>query len=152
MMIETTGNRPLFTAVLDTNVLLDWLVFRNPGTAALAAAVEAGTLRWLATMPMRDELGHMLTHPSLARWSPDAARALATLDRLASIRPSAAASHLHCTDRDDQIFIDLALAERANWLITHDRALLKLARRARLRGVTVLTPMAWCAQDTLRRT
>jgi len=147
MAIEVTGHAVnISAAVLDTNVVLDWLVFRNARTNALAAAVEAGTLRWLATMPMREELGHMLAHASLARWEPDAGSALATLDRLASMRPPATASRLHCSDRDDQIFIDLALAERADWLITHDRRLLKLARRARLLGVQVLTPLAWCQQ------
>jgi uncharacterized protein len=143
MTNELRVKEPQSCAVLDTNVVLDWLVFRNPRTASLAAAIEDGGLRWIVSMPMRAELGHMLAHASLARWSPDADRILATLDRLSSLCPPAAASRLHCTDRDDQIFIDLALKERADWLITHDRALLKLARRARLQGVSVLTPMAW---------
>lgn len=152
MTIMARGNEPAGSAVLDTNVVLDWLVFRNPRTAAVAAAIETGNVRWIVSPPMRAELGHMLTHASLARWSPDAGGVLATLDRMASKCPPAPASRLHCTDRDDQIFIDLALAERADWLITHDRALLKLARRARLRGVCVLTPMVWCEiHNTNRR-
>ena len=35
-------------AVLDTQVVLDWLVFRDAGCAALAADFERGVLRWLA--------------------------------------------------------------------------------------------------------
>ncbi|KWZ43575.1 MULTISPECIES: PIN domain-containing protein [Burkholderia] len=34
-----------------------------------------------------------------------------------------------CKDRDDQKFLELAYAARADWLISKDRALLKLARR-----------------------
>jgi putative PIN family toxin of toxin-antitoxin system len=143
MTIRSTGKEPRSCAVLDTNVVLDWLVFRDPRIAALAAAIEAGGLRWIISPPMRAELGHMLVHASLARWSPDAGSALATLDRLSIVCLPASASQLRCTDRDDQIFIDLALAERADWLITHDRALLKLARRARPQGVDVLTPTVW---------
>lgn len=140
---RTEVDRPNASAVLDTNVVLDWLVFRNPGMVDLAAAIEANELRWLVSLPMRTELSHMLTHTSLARWSPDAGAGLATLDRLATICQPAARSRLHCSDRDDQIFIDLALAQGAEWLVTHDRALLKLARRARPLGLNVLTPMSW---------
>jgi uncharacterized protein len=133
-------------AVLDTNVVLDWLVFRDARMAPLAAAVEQGRLRWLASLPMRAELARMLVHSSLRRWSPDVEQALATFDCLAEVRDSAAPARLRCADPDDQIFIDLALAEPADWLVTHDRALLKLARRAQPYGVTVLTPAAWCAR------
>ena len=42
--------------VLDTNVVLDWLVFRDASTAALGAAVDDGAARWLATGAMRDGL------------------------------------------------------------------------------------------------
>ena len=53
---------------------------------------------------------------------------------------------LRCRDPDDQMFIDLALSARAQWLVTRDRALLVLARRARLRGVTVIRPVDWPAR------
>ena len=132
--------------VLDTNVLLDWLVFRDARVAPLGQALQAGALRWLATPPMRDELAHMLGHKSLARWAPDAEQALTVFDSLVVSCALPSPSRLHCTDPDDQAFIDLAIAQRATWLITHDRALLKLARRARERGVVVLTPAAWRLQ------
>lgn len=51
--------------------------------------------------------------------------------------------NLRCSDADDQIFVDLALAQGARWLITHDRALLKLARRAGGRGLAIVTPTCW---------
>ena len=59
------------TVILDTNVVLDWLVFRNPMCAALAAAVVAGELRWVATPAMRDELAHVLARGHLDAWAPD---------------------------------------------------------------------------------
>lgn len=135
---------PPTAIVLDTNAALDWLVFADPGMQALAAAVQRGEVRWLACPGMRSELAHMLGHASLSRWHPDVAAALALFDRWACLLPPPpAAVHLRCSDPDDQVFVDLALAQKARWLVTHDRALLKLGRRLRLQGVQVLKPVQW---------
>lgn len=134
--------------MLDTNACLDWLVFRDPGISPLATAIQAGQLRWLACAAMRQELAQMLTHPRLACWQADAAASLAVFDALALMLPPPCAAldtRLRCTDPDDQVFIDLALGAGAQWLITHDRALLKLGRRAAGRGLQVLRPAAWPA-------
>ena len=48
MTVRSGVNKPQASAVLDTNVALDWLVFRSPGVANLAAAIEANELRWSA--------------------------------------------------------------------------------------------------------
>ena len=56
-----------------------------------------------------------------------------------------AATRLRCTDADDQKFIDLALGYGARWLLSRDRAVLKLARRAQPLGLAVMTPDAWPA-------
>lgn len=135
--------------VLDTNVLLDWLVFRNPVTSALQAELDAGRLRWSVSAPMLQELGYVLTPTLLARWQVEAEAPWQTVRRYAreveAPAPLGPDRRLRCSDRDDQIFIDLALTRRCRWLLTRDRALLKLARRALLQGVTVLTPEAWRA-------
>ena len=39
--------------VLDTNVVLDWLLFANPQGQALGTAVTRGQLRWIATAARR---------------------------------------------------------------------------------------------------
>ena len=48
-----------------------------------------------------------------------------------------------CTDPDDQKFIDLALHSGAQWLLSRDRAVLKLAREARQRGLAIVAPHVW---------
>ena len=135
-------------AVLDTNVVLDWLVFGNPGVAAIARAVESGRLQWVATAAMRDELAEVLRR-GLPRnplldvdliWSTWSARA--HIEDLSP--PASLAAPLRCTDPDDQKFIDFALL-RADWLFTRDRAVLRLARRALPRGLAILRPEAWAA-------
>lgn len=129
-------------AVLDTNVVLDWLVFRNPRVDALGAALDAGSLQWLSCPPMRSELAYMLASQRLARWAPDASEVLGRHDRLATLcdAPELPLARLRCSDPDDQVFVDLALAQRADWLWTHDRALLKLARRAAALGLRIGAP------------
>lgn len=139
--------------VLDTNVLLDWLVFDEPSVRALGQAVEHGQLEWLHSPAMHVEFEHMVRHTSLARWEPDIDRCLRTLTRLGRCVEAPAAGHrvaLRCSDADDQVFVDVAVAHQARWLVSRDRAVLKLARRARLVGLQVLTPQAW-TMDFARR-
>ena len=131
--------------VLDTNTVLDWLVFHDAGMVPVSAALEDGGLRWLACTAMREELARTLAYRSLAKWSPDSERTLATFDHHAHLLPipPSAPQHLRCTDPDDQVFLDLALAQGARWLLTHDRALLRLAKRSRPSGLVITAPKNW---------
>ncbi len=135
--------------VLDTNAVLDWLVFGNPESDALAAAILAGELRWVATLPMRDELAHVLARGHLDGWKPDASAVWAAWDAhcriIATPISNGPPGRLRCSDPDDQKFIDLAVAAPARWLVSRDRAVLKLARRLRERGIEVTTPPKWAA-------
>jgi len=135
--------------VLDTNVVLDWLVFRNPHCTPLARAIEEGRLRWLVTEPIRDELAHVLSRGVVDAWAPDQVQIWESWHRLSEIVQTPVvtgdASRLRCTDPDDQKFIELALCS-AQWLISRDRAVLKLARRAQRLGVRVTTPERWSAE------
>jgi predicted nucleic acid-binding protein len=141
---QAVAAKPRASVVLDTNVALDWLLFRNPRVDSLARALGTGQLRWLACPATRDELTRMLGHRSLARWAPDVAAAMARHDALATPLPPPVASRLlRCRDPDDQVFVDLALAHRARWLFSHDRALLTLAGRARRLGLSIIVPQRW---------
>lgn len=130
-------------AVLDTQVVLDWLVFRDVGTRAMAQAVENGSLRWLASQAMLDEIEHVLDRGVGAARRPDRDAIRSTCRRLVLAVGAAANATLRCTDPDDQMFVDLALEREARWLFTRDKALLRLARRARDRGVIVVRPAQW---------
>lgn len=132
--------------VLDTNVVLDWLLFADPRVAPIVAAIEAGQLRWLSCTPMRQEFERTLGYRNLAHWQPNCERLLSIFDRHAVMASAPATLPLlRCSDPDDQIFLDLAVGAGARWLITHDRALLRLAKRARALGVTVVPPARWAA-------
>jgi predicted nucleic acid-binding protein len=135
--------------VLDTNVVLDWLLFDNPDGRALDAALSGGELRWIATAAMRDEFAHVLARGALGRWNPDPAALRNRWDRhcteLAAPPPTGAVSRFHCTDPDDQKFIDLAASHSGCLLLSRDRAVLKLARKLGPQGVRVVTPAVWAA-------
>jgi uncharacterized protein len=133
--------------VLDTNVVLDWLVFDNAESVQLREAILAGAVRWIATPEMRREFGYILEGGTLAAWAPDPAAIESTWDRhclsVPTPAPASAIGRPRCSDRDDQMFVDLAIAESARWLVTRDRALLKLARRLRPFDIEVVTPPRW---------
>ena len=131
--------------VIDTQVVMDWLVFKDARVAPLVQALEAGTLRWIGHPKMLGELLHVLGRGIAADYAPNLAaieRSFSEYCRMIEAAP-APAVRLVCRDPDDQMFIDLALAEKARWLISRDRAVLALAKRARVYGLEILTPEAW---------
>lgn len=140
------GQRRSVLAVLDTNVVLDLLVFADPRARALVGALAACQVLWLATEAMLEELAVVLSRPNFARWCHDPAAVLAqarTLCHQIVACPPSAQRAPTCADPDDQIFIDLAWAWPVDWLFSRDRALLALARPARQRGLQVVTPAQW---------
>jgi len=130
------------TVVLDTNIVLDIFLFRDPKVVAVKDDVVSGRWHWIATQRMRDELARVLAYVHIERWmlhhGRDAAAVLAELDPLWTLVPDAppAPSSLRCRDKDDQMFIDLAL-HQATVLLSKDREVLRLKRPLLARGVTV---------------
>ncbi len=124
--------RPL---VLDTNVVLDLLVFRDPRTFALRDALQAWSLRWIATTAMREELQCVLAYPNFLKREPEAQEVIAAFEAHADVvaAPDGVAP-VKCRDTDDQKFIDLAVAHGA-LLLSKDKEVLRLARKLAPFGV-----------------
>lgn len=142
--------------VLDTNVVLDWLVFGDPHGLALGERVMRGELRWLQTPAMRAELEEVisrLSHVSgLQRWAHRSESALEMSARwacpIAAPAPLPPHRRAHCSDCDDQIFIDLAVALEIPWLFSRDRAVLKLRRKLAVWGIGIVSPREWLVERT----
>ncbi|AJK47226.1 putative toxin-antitoxin system toxin component, PIN family [Burkholderia plantarii] len=121
--------------VLDSNVWIDILVFDDPATRPIRAALEHGALVALIDTRCLHELERVLDYPQFAPRQIDKAAALATVARLTRLvetaepDPDEARPLPKCRDRDDQKFLELARAIEADWLVSKDRALLKLSRR-----------------------
>lgn len=138
--------------VLDTNVVMDWLVFRDPACAAWAQRFGEGDVRWLVSTAMREELAHVLGRGVARDWRPCLKEVWGAWERYALTvegQPASGPGRIRCTDVDDQKFIDLALAHRVRWLVSRDKALLKLRRRLWPLGLEVLTPGDWNAVTPL---
>jgi predicted nucleic acid-binding protein len=130
--------------VLDTNVWLDWLVFDDPAVAPIKATVAAAAAQVFIDAACEYELERVLAYP-FRKAVMDATVQAAHLAECRRItagfripdpgfsegsRPSSPLPV--CRDPDDQKFLELACACRADFLISKDRALLDLARRKRL--------------------
>jgi putative PIN family toxin of toxin-antitoxin system len=124
--------------VLDTNIVLDVFVFADEAAGEIRSRLAAGSLRWLATPAMRDELERVLAYaqiiPRLAFYRLTAADVLQAFDRCSQRVEPAVKAPVTCKDPDDQKFIDLAVAHRA-LLLSKDRAVLALKKRLELLAV-----------------
>lgn len=133
--------------VIDTQVVMDWLVFRDARVQHVADAVLSGAVRWLVAPAMREELRHVLSRGVASRYAPDLPFIESMFDQhshaVDDSPPQPLAGRLVCRDPDDQKFIDLALSAQAQWLWSRDKAVLALAKRARLKGLLIVPPERW---------
>lgn len=127
--------------VLDTNVVLDLLHFRDPAVAPVRAALAGGRACCVGNAACRDELAHVLSYPQF-RIAGDEARRI--LDEYAAMaqpcNDSASGALPQCRDPDDQKFLELAQAAKADLLVTKDKALLALAKKTGRLGFRIVTP------------
>ena len=130
------------TIVLDTNILLDLFVFGDPLAAPLRQQLDAGVFDWIVTAPMREELDRVLAYPQIvprmAYYQRSHAEVLAFFDAGVRLVAPAPKALVTCMDADDQKFIDLAVAHRAQ-LLSKDKAVLCMKKRLLPWGVLVGT-------------
>lgn len=116
--------------VLDTNVVLDLLVFDDPAAHSLNEALDERRVRCLVSDATLEEWRRVLGYPEFAL---DAARQAALVARYQALAHRSDAACLtelpRCSDPDDQKFLALAAAAGAAALVSKDRAVLKLRRR-----------------------
>ena len=127
--------------ILDTNVVLDMLIFDDPVIPAFRELVARGEVRWIADQAQRIELGRVLHYsqiaPRVAYYGKTVEGVLAAFDAAVEYVPEAQKIRFTCTDPDDQHFLDLASAHQA-MLVSKDKAVLKLRKRvAQYYGATV---------------
>ena len=131
---------PLPCLVLDTNIVLDIFVFNDAAAQPVRDGLAAGQLDWIATPPMRVELERVLGYPQivprLVFYQLSAAEVLAHFDAHARLLPVPAKAPVTCSDADDQMFIDLAVAQRST-LLSKDKAVTSMQKRLLALGVRV---------------
>ena len=127
--------------VLDTNVVLDMLIFDDPHIPPIRELVAQGQLRWIADEAQRIELGRVLHYsqiaPRVSFYGKTPEGVMAAFDAAVEYVATAPKIRFTCTDPDDQHFLDLASKHQA-LLVSKDKAVLKQRKRVETHyGATV---------------
>ena len=127
--------------VLDTNVAVSALVFREGRLAWLLEAWAAGRVVPLVSADTVAELVRVLAYPKFKLSGEETKNVLAHYMEHAEAVPAtgAAVRVPECRDPDDRKFLQLAYAAKADALVTGDEDLLALAGKSR---VPILAPDA----------
>lgn len=143
--------------VIDTNVWLDWLVFDDAGIGPIKRAVDEQRAEIFiddaCAFELETALGYSLRKKIMS--IEERAGLLAECRRIARpVEPAtadAAGSLPRCRDKDDQKFLELALACNADYLITKDLMLLELTRRKVKRTpFGIVTPAGFAKEVRVR--
>jgi len=134
--------------VLDTNVWIDWLVFDDPSVAPLKAARREGRIQIVIAEACLQELKAVLAYPEFRLDDAQKMNHLAEVDRCTmrhdDQRPARSIALPRCSDPDDQKFLTLARDAAADWLLSRDKALLRIRRKKlEAAGFRIGTPMLW---------
>lgn len=148
--------------VLDTNVVIDWLVFDDAFLASFREQVRTRCVEVITHAPAVEELRRVLGYPVLklsaerqaavleqytglvSFFEGGVARAGALASATASEPAGAAGAQSdlplgfpRCRDSDDDPFLHLAWRAGADALVSRDKAVLKLAKKARKFGFEI---------------
>ena len=128
--------------VLDTNVVLDLFHWGNLDAVPIMDALKAGRIICCVDERTLDELSRVLTYPQLKLTPEMQQTRYATYAALVEWVSEGEAPRLpRCKDRDDQKFLELAARANADFLVSKDKALLRLKGRTTL-GFQILQPAA----------
>ena len=145
---EGADPRPV---VLDTNVVLDMLIFDDPHIPPIRELVATGQLRWIADEAQRIELGRVLHYsqiaPRVSFYGKTAEGVMAAFDAAVEYVATAPKIRFICTDPDDQHFLDLASAHQA-LLVSKDKAVLKQRKRVATHYGATVGNVVVMAQET----
>ena len=135
--------------VLDTNVLMDIWVFGNPASGRIRAALCEGRAMAVRSVRTDEEFADVL---SRATFSIPQQRQREIIEEWIALshplEPGEArcAHEPLCRDGDDQKFIHLASCAGADMLVTRDKLVLKVARKAAKAHLLILSPESAAAK------
>jgi putative PIN family toxin of toxin-antitoxin system len=134
--------------VLDTNIVLDWLLFDDPGMSLFRHDLRHNRLVVFRHPPASIELARVLAYQELKLDPEKQAKVYAAYQtQTTSARLPATFSMDHlmlpagfpsCRDADDQHFLALAYHASADALVSRDKAVLSVGKRAEKFGVRVV--------------
>ncbi len=134
---EVAGSRRV---VLDTNVAVSALVFRQGRLTWLREAWQSGRIVPVVSAETLAELVRVLAYPKLRLTEEEAKSVLAHyMERAEAVVKVGTPRIPQCRDPDDKMFLRLAYAARVHALVTGDKDLLAVAGKSR---IPILAPDA----------
>ena len=127
--------------MIDTNILLDLYVFRDPRGVVLNEEILSGRLRPVASQETNAEFLDVLARSKFGLSPEIQQTVLADWQRRSTLREVSqiVRSPWRCKDKDDQKFLDLAYSLRPCLLVSKDKQVLRFAKRALREGVTIVS-------------
>lgn len=130
----------MIKAVFDTNIILDFLVYRNSSLQPLYAEIKAGRITSLASEATLYELADVLSRAQFKLTAEEVTERLSEWRSVSEITEADQESSAVCRDSDDQKFLNLAFTQKADFLVSRDKLVLKCRGKCRTLGITVLKP------------
>ncbi len=127
------------TLVLDTNIVLDLLIFKDPRAGWIHDGIHQGKFELIYTSEMLLELTDVIARPQFAQSAYDQATVLSSWTEMAIHKPTPPRCAFRCDDPDDQLFIDLAYQCRPSELLSKDRKILQMQGALSPHGVQICT-------------
>ena len=128
------------TVIFDTNLLLDFFVFKDPKTCVLWEAAKERKFKTATCEDALSELEDVLKRPQF-KISPERLEAIKEeFLSVAEILPITTEAKARCKDPLDQKFIDLTVSCSPALLISKDKLVLRCARHLRALGSNILPP------------
>ena len=125
------------TLILDTNIVLDLLVFQDPRANWIRDGIARGQFELIYSSEMLLELTDVIARPQFAQSTYDQSTVLSSWTQMAIHKPTPPRCPYRCDDPDDQAFIDLAYRYRPSQLLSKDRKVLQMQRTLGEHGVWV---------------
>ncbi len=116
--------------VLDSNFILDVYFFKNKTAVSLFHQLEKAGASFYRTSATFDELRHVLDREEFSKGNASRAEILDNWSAASINFESPLPSSLKCRDPLDQKFIDLAGSVAPSYLISKDKDILRLRRKA----------------------
>ena len=125
--------------VLDTNVILDLLVFKDPSTELIRLLLDAKQVDAVRSEASMLELIDVIQRPAFKLSRADQATILEAWESSSRLLENTAIepAPFTCRDPDDQVFIDIAYSLRPALLLSKDLRVLELRVIAKHHGVEI---------------
>ena len=125
--------------VLDTNVILDLLVFKDPSTEPIRLLLDANQVDTVRTPASMAELIDVIGRPAFKLSREDQATIVQAWETSSRLLENTAieSAPFTCRDLDDQVFINMAYSLRPALLLSKDLRVLELQAIAQRHGVDI---------------